>query len=89
MSDNVSVTHVETETTGHGLEVTVTIRRDSRIFVGATPNPGDIPEDIRQALRRWLGSLDGPLTTRIAVTEDDDVEALRKGRHTGEQVTGL
>lgn len=69
MSDNVSVTHVETETMTTGLEATITIRRDSRIFVGATPNPGDIPEDIRHALRRWLGSLDGPLTTGVDLTE--------------------
>lgn len=57
-TDHVVVTRIESETEPHGLVVRMTIRRfpdNMRVATEAPPRAGDVPEDIRQALREWLG----------------------------------
>ena len=54
---SVRVTFVRTQTTVEGgIEVEVTITREGWARVAsATPDASDVPEDIRDALREWLG----------------------------------
>lgn len=55
--DHVQINRVESETDDYGTRWTISVRRYPDRFreMGPQPRASDVPEDVRDGIRTWLG----------------------------------